>query len=59
MEIIIKTMNIDETLQEEHRVRRVNDKKYPKKEGWKTMTVIGKGQCHRAQLTREVCYLEI
>lgn len=58
MEIIIKTMNIDETTQEEHRGRRVNDKKNPEKEKWKTMIVIGKGQCHGAEITREVWYLE-
>lgn len=32
MEVTIEIMNIDEIIQEEHRVRRVNDKKNPEKE---------------------------
>lgn len=41
-------MSIDEIIQAEHRVRRVNDKKYNEKGKQETMTMTGKGQCHGA-----------
>lgn len=37
MEIIIKTMNTNEIVQEEHRVRRVTNKRNPEKEEYETM----------------------
>lgn len=43
-------MNIDEVIQEDHRMRRVNDKKSPEKEKYETMAIIGKGQCMEAKL---------